>query len=155
VTAGDQVILLVEDDDGDAKLIVRALKKTALPGRLEVVRTGTEAIAYVDGVPPYDDRARHPSPALIILDLRMPGLDGYDVLKVLGSRSDMRRVPIMVLTAVGEAASVRRTYELGASIYFVKPSAGRGYAAIAREMENYWLACSGDASSSSGASEST
>ena len=154
MTVDDRVILLAEDDEGDAKLVARALKKTSLPGRLEVVRTGAEAIAYVNGAPPYDDRGRHPGPALIILDLRMPGLDGYDVLKALRSRSGIRRVPIVVLTAVGEAASVRRTYDLGASVYFVKPSAGRGFAGIAREIENYWLACSGEASSSPGGGES-
>ena len=139
---------MIEDDDGDAKLIARALKKTSLPGRLALARTGAEAIAYVDGVPPYDDRDRHPAPALVILDLKMPGLDGYDVLRALRSRPGSRGVPVVVLTGVGEPASVRRTYELGASVYFVKPPAGRGYGAIVREVENYWLACAGEVSPS-------
>jgi CheY-like chemotaxis protein len=150
VKAAERVLLLVEDDDGDAKLIARALKRTMLPGRVEVVRTGTAALAYVDAAPPYDDRGRYPSPALIILDLKMPLLDGYGVLQALRSRPEARRVPVVVLTGVREAASVQRTYDLGASVYFVKPAAGRGFAAVAREIENYWLAGPGEDSSSAG-----
>jgi CheY-like chemotaxis protein len=148
VKSAERVLLLVEDDEGDAKLIVRALRGTALPARVEVVRTGTEAIAYVDAAPPYGDRRRYPSPALIILDLKMPRLDGYAVLRALRSRPEARRAPVVVLTGVREAASVQLTHDLGASVYFVKPAAGRGFAAVAREIENYWLAYSGEASDS-------
>jgi CheY-like chemotaxis protein len=144
VTAGEAVVLLVEDSDDDARLIARAFRGTSLPERVEVVRSGAEAVAYVDGAPPYDDPGRHPAPALIILDLKMAGVDGYEVLKAIRARDVLARVPVVVLTGVGDTASVKRTFDLGASVYFVKPSAGRGFARVAREIENYWQAFSED-----------
>jgi two-component system response regulator len=140
--AGSGIVLLVEDNDDDARLIVRAFREDALPGRVEVVQSGAEAVAYVSGAPPYDDPGRHPAPALIILDLKMPVVDGYEVLKAIRACDGLRLVPVVVLTGVGDAASVKRTFELGASVYFVKPSGGRGFARVAREIENYWQAFS-------------
>ncbi|MGD8717899.1 MAG: response regulator [Candidatus Zixiibacteriota bacterium] len=134
------LVLLVEDNEDDVMLITRALKKTSLPGRLEVIRTGAEAVAYVAGASPYDDRDHHPLPELVILDLRMPGVDGYEVLKVIRSQEDLLEVPVVILTGVGEAASVDRTFDLGATVYFVKPHAGRSFADIAGEIENFWTA---------------
>ncbi len=139
--AGDEkTILLIEDNDDDVKLITRAFKKTKLPSRLEVARDGVQALAYLFGEPPYDDRGRYPAPALVILDLRMPGVDGYDVLARMKEREELRDVPTVVLSAVREAASVGRTYELGAAVYFVKPSGVGAFDRVAREIENYWLA---------------
>ena len=153
MTCGEGVVLLVEDSDDDARLIERAFRRTSLPSRLEVARSGAAAIAYAYGVAPYDDRGRHPLPTLIILDLKMPGLDGYEVLKAIRARDVLRRVPVVVLTGVAGAASVRRTYDLGASVYFVKPSAGRGFARLAREIESYWRAFTEEGSLSSGESD--
>jgi CheY-like chemotaxis protein len=141
----EPVVLLVEDNDDDVKLITRALRKVTLPGRVEVARTGVEATAYIDGVSPYDDRRRYPLPALIILDLKMPGIDGYEVLKVIRAREGLYDVPVVVLTAVGETSSVGRTYNLGASVYFMKPAAGRGFNQIAREIANFWRASRAEA----------
>jgi len=138
--ANEAVVLLVEDDADDAKLITRALKKTTLPARVEVARSGGEAVAYICGAPPFDNRARFPLPVLVILDLKMPGVDGYEVLKMIRAGRALHDVPVVVLTAVRDAFSVSRTYELGASVYFVKPAAGRGFAEVVREIENYWLA---------------
>jgi CheY-like chemotaxis protein len=140
VVKNGPLVLLVEDNEDDVMLITRAIKKTALPSRLEVIRTGAEAVAYVAGASPYDDREQHPLPELVILDLRMPGVDGYEVLKVIRSREALLDIPVVILTGVGEAASVDRTFDLGATVYFVKPHAGRSFADIAGEIENFWLA---------------
>lgn len=136
----EAVVLLIEDNDDDVRLITRALGKTVLPKRVEVARSGAEAVAYITAAPPYEDRGRYPLPVLIILDLKMPGVDGYDVLRMIRARDDLCGVTVVILTDVKETGSVSRTYDLGASVYFVKPHAGRSFADVAREIENYWLA---------------
>ncbi len=135
----DETVLLVEDRDDDVKLLLRAFKKTRLPARVEVARNGGQAFAYLTGTAPYDDRERYPLPVLITLDLKMPRVDGYELLEKLKRDAALKNIPIVILTSVGEAASVSRTYALGADFYFVKPATAGGFAAVAREIEKYWL----------------
>ncbi len=133
-------ILLVEDNEDDVVLILRAFKKTQLPKRVAVVRDGAEAIGYLLGTPPYGDRTLYPLPALVILDLKMPRVDGFEALEVVKGVSRLRQIPVVVLTSSSEAADVSRSYELGANSYLVKPVAFERFSEVVAEIESYWLA---------------
>lgn len=134
------VVLVVEDNDDDVTLIRRAFERTALPKRVEVARGGAEALRYLWGVPPFEDRERHPLPQVILLDLKMPRVDGFEVLEIVKGNSRTRRIPVVVLTSSSESADVGRSYDLGANSYLVKPVAFDRLADVVAEIEKYWLA---------------
>ena len=136
----DGVFLLVEDQDDDVQLMVRAVRKSRRAFRLEVVRDGAQALAYVRGDPPYGDRVAYPLPDLIILDLTMPGVDGYEVLRGLRSRPETQRTPVVIFSATGNQSAIGRTFRMGATTYFVKPVGSRAFQNTFREIEMFWRA---------------
>ncbi len=135
----EHAVLLVEDSPDDVKLIVRAFGRTRLPKRVQVVRDGADALAYLFGKAPYDDRSAYPLPALVILDLKMPRVDGFEVLNAVKSAPHLRRIPVVVLTSSSEAADIDRCYDLGANSYLVKPVAFADFSYVVAEIESYWL----------------
>ncbi len=114
-------ILHVEDDPNDTLLLEHACKKAGLVFDLQAVSDGDQAIAYLRGVNDFSDRSKHPMPKLILLDLKMPRLSGFDVLTWLRSDEQLRVVPVVVLTSSNHDADVKRAYDLGAKSYLVKP----------------------------------
>jgi CheY-like chemotaxis protein len=114
-------ILHVEDDTNDTLLLEHAFKKAGLVFDLQAVSDGDQAIAYLRGVNDFSDRDKHPLPKLILLDLKMPRLSGFDVLTWLRSDEGLRCVPVVVLTSSNHDADVKRAYALGAKSYLVKP----------------------------------
>ena len=114
-------ILHVEDDPNDTLLLEHACKKAGLLFDLQAVSDGDQAIAYLRGVNAFSDRSKHPMPKLILLDLKMPRLSGFDVLAWLRSDEQLRVVPVVVLTSSNHDADVKRAYDLGAKSYLVKP----------------------------------
>jgi two-component system response regulator len=133
------VVLVVEDNDDDVTLIRRAFEKTSLHKRVEVARDGVEALRYLMGVPPFDNRESYPLPQLVILDLKMPRMDGFEVLEAVKADPRTRQIPVVVLTSSSEAADVSRSYDLGANSYLVKPVAFERLAGVVAEVERYWL----------------
>jgi CheY-like chemotaxis protein len=115
------VILLAEDDENDIFFMRRALQKADINCPVHVVRNGQEALDYLGGVGPFADRERHPLPAVIFLDLKMPFVDGFDVLAWLHSQSPFKNIPVIVLTSSAEDRDRRKATELGAKAYCVKP----------------------------------
>lgn len=142
LTAADKptTVLVVDDSEDDVALTTRAFKKVRFNATLQVVRSGTEAVAYLEGTSPYSDRRAYPRPELLVLDLKMPGLDGFDVLKWFRTRPEYERTPVVILTSMEAGATVNRTYTLGATVYFVKPGGRRTFEEVAREIKNFWLA---------------
>jgi CheY-like chemotaxis protein len=136
---GDAVILVVEDNDDDVALIRRAFRETQLPKRVEVARDGGEALDYLLGRPPYDDRKRYPLPRLVILDLKMPRVDGFEVLETAKRASRTKRIPVVILTSSSEQKDIERSYELGANSYLVKPVAFDRFRGVVARIEEYWL----------------
>jgi CheY-like chemotaxis protein len=134
------VILIAEDSEDDVLLIRRAFRKTRLPKRVEVVRDGAQAVDYLLGQPPYDDREQHPLPSLIILDLKMPRVSGFEVLEVIKGSPLTRRIPVVVLTSSRENEDIKHCYDLGANSYLVKPVGFEQFSAVVAEIEKYWLA---------------
>jgi CheY-like chemotaxis protein len=133
------VILLVEDREDDILLIRKAFAKAALKNPLHVVRTGEEAVAYLSGVGKYSSRAEFPLPILILLDLKMPGMDGFDVLEWIRGRDGIRGLPVVVLTSSTEIRDVNRAYQLGANSFFVKELDFEQSVEFGALLRRYWI----------------
>ncbi|MCX8038411.1 MAG: response regulator [Candidatus Sumerlaeia bacterium] len=114
-------ILLVEDDPAEAHLIQHSLDKTDY--MLQHVRDGDAAIAYLSGEGAYADRERYPLPRLLLLDLKLPGKSGYDVLAWIRQQAGFEKLPVVVLTGRMETADITDAYDRGANFYLVKPVA--------------------------------
>src|SRR5438876_2679264 len=109
------VILLAEDDPNDVLLIQRAFQRTHVANPLEVVRNGDEAVAYLSGQGKFADRARHPLPVLMLIDLKMPRKTGLEVLEWVRQQPGLKRLPIIVMTSSNQSPDVNCAYELGAN----------------------------------------
>lgn len=114
-------VLLVEDDENDAFLLLRAFRKSGLGHSVFRVADGTDAVDYLDGTDPYSDRARYPFPHLLLMDLKMQKMGGFDVLEWLRRRPDLKRVHVVVLSSSSIAADITKARELGAQDYRIKP----------------------------------
>lgn len=134
-----QVILLVEDNPTDEKLTVRALKKSGVLNELDVVRDGAEALDYLFRTGTYATPEAKPLPALILLDLNLPRIDGLEVLRRIRADERTRFLPIVILTSSKEAEDVLRGYSLGANAYVRKPVDFAEFAVAARSIGIFWL----------------
>lgn len=126
-------ILLVEDNPMDVDLALRAFRRRKLANRIDVVRDGEEALALM---PKWE--SGEPLPAVILLDLKLPKVDGLEVLRRLKAHADFRRIPVVVLTTSGESADVRTAYELGVNSYIVKPVDSDKFVEVAAQIDLYW-----------------
>ncbi|OLE97298.1 MAG: hypothetical protein AUG75_09945 [Cyanobacteria bacterium 13_1_20CM_4_61_6] len=133
------VILLVEDRADDIKVIQRALLKAAIYNPLIVVHDGEEALAYLDGNGKFSDRKLFPLPDLILLDLKMPRLDGFEVLAEMRKRPALKAIRVIVLTSSEDIYDVNRAYELGASSFLVKPHEFENYTNLVQTLQRFWL----------------
>jgi CheY-like chemotaxis protein len=132
-------ILLAKDNEDYAMLFRRALKSAQIDASLDVVHDGQEAVNYLAGTGGYEDRDKHPFPKLLLLDLRMPRMDGFEVLSAIRQRLGFTRLPVIVLTHSDNPADVRRAYELGATSYFRKPDSLEGLDEMIHVLHAYWL----------------
>jgi len=114
-------ILLVEDDDGHARLIERHLRKTNPDTPIDRVRDGLEALDYLHNVGSYADHARYPRPHMVLLDINMPRMDGIELLEHLKRDAQLRCLPVIMLTSTDNQTEVDRCYCAGASGYVAKP----------------------------------
>jgi CheY-like chemotaxis protein len=135
----EQHILLAKDNEDYALLFNRALKAAGVDASLEIVRDGKEAVDYLTGAEPYSDREKHPFPKLLLLDLKMPRMDGFEVLSAVRQRLGFTRLPVIVLTHSDNPADVKRAYELGATSYFRKPDSLEGLDEMIHVLHAYWL----------------
>jgi CheY-like chemotaxis protein len=134
----NNVILLAEDDEHDAMLIGRAFERRSGSCTLKRVRDGQQAIDYLSGQGAYADRERFPLPFLVFLDLKMPRLDGFEVLQWLQAEPEFKRLLVVVLTGSNLQADVDRAYELGANSYLVKPVEFDEMLRMIQRFEAYW-----------------
>jgi CheY-like chemotaxis protein len=134
----DKFILLVEDDPNDVLLIQRAFQKAGMRDVLKVVRDGEQAIDYLAGNNAYADRTKYPVPFMVLLDLKMPGTDGFEVLQWVRQEAGLKRLLIVVLTSSNLQADVNRAYELGANSYLVKPVEFSEMVNMIERFEIYW-----------------
>lgn len=115
------LILVVEDDENDAVLIRRTLARAGVPNPRQFVTDGDAAISYLVGVGRFADRKKYPLPGLVLLDLKMPGMDGFEVLRWIREHPLFKNLPVVVLTSSDEIRDVNEAYRLGANSFLVKP----------------------------------
>src|SRR5262245_38831532 len=132
-------ILHVDDDPNGVLLFEHACRKVGLSCQLHAVSDGEEAIAYLQGANHFADRERYPLPNLVVLDLKMPRLTGFDVLTWLRQKEKCHWLPVIVLSSSNHEADVRRAYSLGANSYLVKPVAFDTLVEIVNAIQQYWL----------------
>src|SRR5688572_29057247 len=116
------VILLVDDNENDALLMQHAFRRAGITNTLMRARDGEEAIDYLAGTGAFADRQRYPFPALVLLDLKMPRVDGFEVLRWIRSQMTMKRLPVTVLTSSDQQWDIDRAHELGVTSYLQKPN---------------------------------
>ena len=134
----DEPILLVEDNPDDEALVLRALKKFKVKNDTNIVRDGAEALDYMFKTGPYADR-KGGKPAVILLDLKLPKIDGLEVLRRLREDQRTRHQPVVILTSSDEQEDMVRGYELGANSYVRKPVGFEEFSEAVRQLGLYWL----------------
>ncbi|KPA16533.1 response regulator receiver domain protein [Candidatus Magnetomorum sp. HK-1] len=132
-------ILLVEDNRMDTELAIDAFEESHLSCKVHVAENGQKAIDYVFSKNAFSNREKFPKPDLILLDLKMPGIDGHEVLRQIKSEKVLKRIPIIILTSSKEHADLIRCYENGANSYLVKPVSYEGFIEMVQKIDEYWL----------------
>lgn len=132
-------ILLVEDNDDDVRLTRRALQKNNIMNEMIVMRDGVEALAYLRAAVEPAGRRNHGLPALILLDLKLPKMDGLEVLRELRADPRLRRQPVVILTSSKEEQDIIRSYDLGANSYIRKPVDFEQFSTAINQLQLYWL----------------
>jgi two-component system response regulator len=139
MTMPDKIILLVEDNPDDEKLTIRALKKHNIANAVVIARDGVEALDYLFATGAYGGRDTAKMPALVLLDLKLPRLDGLEVLKRLRADPRTTRLPVVILTSSKEDQDLADSYELGANSYIRKPVDFDQFTEAVRQLGLYWL----------------
>ena len=168
-TSDQAMFLLVEDSESDVILIRRAFQKGNIVNPLHVVKNGDDAICYLKGEGVYSNRAEYPLPDLVLLDLKLPGRDGFEVLRWIRQQPELKALRVVVLTSSDRIQDVNLAYQLGANSFLVKPVDFERFVEISQALKGYWIwlskapeisrkpqargdaQVSGDASSSAGA----
>ena len=139
MSEGPVEILLVEDNPADVELALHALQKNKLSNRIHVVRDGAEALDFIFGTGPYAGRSVNDVPKVILLDLKLPKVDGLEVLKRIKADPRTRVIPIVVLTSSREESDIVASYHLGVNSYIVKPIDFQQFTEAVRQLGMYWL----------------
>ena len=132
-------ILLAEDREDDIILVRKAFERAQIGNPLHVARNGEEAMAYLAGEGKYSNRAEYPLPWLILLDLKMPGLDGFEVLRWIRQQDGFGSIIVVVLTSSDQIRDADKAYKLGANSFMVKPLDFQNAVETAELIRNYWI----------------
>lgn len=132
-------ILLVEDNPSDAELTLRALKKAHVTNDVHVVRDGAEALEFLFGEGAYAARAGSALPRVVLLDLKLPKVDGLEVLRRVKADERTKLIPVVVLTSSREESDLVASYHLGANSYIVKPVDSDKFFEAVHQVGLYWL----------------
>src|SRR4030095_15858938 len=133
-------ILLVEDDPNDVWLVKHAFQSANISNPLRIVNDGQEAVDYLRGHGSFGDRHAFPMPKLVLLDLKMPRLHGFDVIGGMRRNYPWKTTPIIILSSSALPQDVNRAYELGANAYMVKPADYRALERLFRTIADFWTA---------------
>ncbi len=132
-------ILLVEDNPSDEELTLHALRKHHLVNEIQVVRDGAEALDFLFCRGDYGDRGPLDAPRMILLDLKLPKVDGLEVLRQIKADEGLRRIPVVVLTSSNHETDIVESYNLGVNSYIVKPVEFDQFTETVRQLGMYWL----------------
>jgi CheY-like chemotaxis protein len=131
-------ILLVEDNPVDVLLIRRAMKQAQVINPVQVVNDGDAAVQYLQGSDEFIDRSTYPLPMLVLLDLKLPRRNGFEVLQWLREQPLLRRLPVVILTSSGETPDLERAYDLGVNSYLIKPVEFEALRHLIATLTHYW-----------------
>jgi len=137
--ASKPIFLLLEDSEDDAILVQRAFQKGNILNRLITLRNAEEGMAYLLGSGAYNDREHFPVPALILLDLKLPGIDGFDFLRWLRQQPRLEKLRVVVLSSSDRVRDINLAYKLGANSYLIKPLDFERFVEISLALNGYWL----------------
>lgn len=132
-------ILLVEDEEAHARLTERAIRKAGNANRIVVVPDGEQALDYVHNRGKYTDRSEYPRPGLILLDIKLPGISGIDVLKEIKTDPVLRKIPVIMLTTSENEQDIAASYCHYANSYLTKPVGFKEFEEKVRQIDFYWL----------------
>lgn len=134
-------VVVAEDNPDDAFILQRAFKTNGLQRPIHILKDGAEVLAYLKGEEPYADRIAHPFPDLLILDLKMPIMSGFEVLEWIHNNPDYRVIPAVVWSASSDRRDVKHAFCLGAHGYFRKPSGYDECVDMVRRLIEFWSVC--------------
>jgi CheY-like chemotaxis protein len=134
-------ILLVEDSPDDVFFMKRALQRSGTPASIQVAEDGQAALDYLSGKAAFGDRSEFPLPALLLLDLRMPRVPGFEVLRWLRAQDEFDCIPVVVFSSSREESDMRKAYALGANSFLVKSGDTTRFERLVKCMVEYWLSC--------------
>lgn len=132
-------ILLIEDNPNDAEMTIRALHKSNIVNKLVHLSDGAEALDFLFATGEYEGRNTNIKPKIILLDLKMPKVDGLEVLRQIKNDPRTRAIPVIVLTSSKEDPDIKKAYELGVNSYIVKPVGFENFNSSISEMGMYWM----------------
>ena len=136
---GDEpIILLADDSEDDVLMFCRAFKDVGYQSALQVVRHGDEVVAYLNGNGKFSNRAEYPLPTLLLLDLKMPRRNGFEVLEWIRRQPSLRRMLVIVLTTSERTEDINRAYQLGANSFLSKPLDFSEFRLMLNSLHQYW-----------------
>lgn len=132
-------ILIVEDEEAHAVLTERAIRKTGNAGRVDVVSDGEEALDYLYNKGKYADSEKYPNPGLVLLDIKLPGIDGIEVLKRIKKDPCLKKIPVIMLTTSKREEDIAKSYAYYANSYLTKPVGFKEFEEKVRQLDAYWM----------------
>nr|MBC8361927.1 response regulator [Candidatus Desulfatibia profunda] len=132
-------ILLVEDEPAHAELTKRAIRKAGNANRIDIVSNGEEALDYLFNQKEFADKQKYPVPGLILLDIKLPGIDGIEVLKRIKKDPALKRIPVIMLTTSEQEDDIARAYDYYANSYLTKPVGFKEFEEKIRQLDYYWM----------------
>ena len=132
-------ILVAEDQPVEVMLLKRAFSQVGVKTPVRFVKDGQEAIDYLSGQESFNDREANPLPCMMLLDLKMPRMDGFEVLDWVRQQPSLKRLPIVVFSSSTIPEEIDRAYDLGANSFIMKPAGMEAQRAVVEQLQDYWL----------------
>ncbi len=132
-------VLIVEDEEAHATLTERAIRKAGHANSIEIVRDGEEALDYLFHRGKYHEASQFPSPGLIFMDIKLPGIDGIEVLKQIKNHPDLKKIPVIMLTTSKREEDIANAYSNYANSYLTKPVGFKAFESKIMQVNDYWM----------------
>ena len=132
-------ILLVEDEEAHAQLTKRAIRKAGNANRIDVAYDGEEALDYLFNNGKYADKSKYPYPGLILLDIKLPGIDGIEVLQKIKQDPNLKKIPVIMLTTSEREEDIAKSYDYHANSYLTKPVGFKEFEEKIGQIDFYWM----------------
>jgi two-component system, response regulator len=132
-------VLIVEDEPAHAELTKRAMRKAGNANRIDIVQSGEEALDYLFNQGKYKDKSEYPVPGLIVLDIKLPGIDGIDVLKRVKTDDQLKSIPVIMLTTSEQEKDIAMSYKYHANSYLSKPVGFKEFEEKIFQLDFYWM----------------